>query len=241
MTDLKMNSKLSVIIPVYNEKSTIAEVLKKVKSVQLPIGKEIIVVDDGSRDGTSEIIKRENGQNEFVVYTSPINLGKGAAVRCGLEYVTGDIVIIQDADLELNPNEYPQLIQPILDGGIDVVYGSRFIHKAKRGSLAAILANRFLALLTNMLYRSKLTDIETAYKVFRKDIIKRVKLRCIGFEFEPEVTAKILRLGYKIKEVPISYHPRTVEEGKKIRWYDGVIAIYQLFKNRFVPLEAIST
>lgn len=234
-----MHTKLSIIIPVYNEESTIAEVLKKVRNVQIPVEKEIIVADDGSRDRTSDIVKEENKHNQFVVYTSPVNFGKGAAIRCGLEHVTGDIVIIQDADLELDPNEYPQLIQPILDGASDVVYGSRFIHKAKGGSLGARLANKFLVFLTNLLYRSKLTDMETAYKVFRTDTIKGIRLRCIGFEFEPEITSKVLRLRYKIKEVPISYHPRTVEQGKKIRWHDGFIAIYELLKNRFIPLNSI--
>lgn len=223
--------KLSVVIPVYNEQSTISEVIEKVR--QVPVDKEIIVVDDGSTDGTGDKLNIHVGDPIITVHKSMVNFGKGAAVRIGFEYAQGDAVIIQDADLELDPNEYPQLLEPIIKGEADVVYGSRFLNLKRKVKLINLLANRFLVFLTNILYGAKLTDMETAYKVFRIDVVKSLKLRSMGFEFEPEVTAKVLRNGYKIVEVPITYHPRTVEEGKKIGWKDGFKAIYYLFKFRF--------
>ncbi len=223
--------KLSVIIPVYNEESTIQEVLAKVRAVKLE--KEIIIVDDGSTDRTAEILQTEQTKDEItVVYNALINIGKGAAVRIGIEHVTGDIVIIQDADLELDPHEYIRLVQPIVQRKADVVYGSRF-KLNNQGTFKQIIANKCLTLVTNMLYGTHLTDMETAYKVFRADVLKAVRLRCVGFEFEPEITAKISRLGYIIHEIPIAYHPRTIEEGKKIRWWDGVMTLYCLIKYRF--------
>jgi glycosyltransferase involved in cell wall biosynthesis len=167
------------------------------------------------------------------VHFSRINFGKGAAIRVGLTYVTGDVVIIQDADLELDPNEYELLVNPILTGQADVVYGSRFLGLAPNIPRRTVWANKFLTWFTNVLYRSRLTDMETAYKAFRAEIITSMNLTCHRFEFEPEVTAKLLRLGYKIKEMPISYNPRTVEEGKKIGWRDGVIALWTLLQYRF--------
>jgi len=223
--------KLSVVIPVYNEKSTISEVIEKVR--QVPIEKQIIVVDDGSTDGTSEMLADHINDPIVTVHRSMVNFGKGAAVRVGFEYADGDAVIIQDADLELDPNEYPQLLKPIEDGLADVVYGSRFLNLKRKVKLINLIANKFLVFLTNLLYGAKLTDMETAYKVFRIDVVKSIKLKAMGFEFEPEVTAKVMKAGFIIAEVPITYHPRTVEEGKKISWRDGLKAVYYLFKYRF--------
>jgi dolichol-phosphate mannosyltransferase len=224
--------KLSVIIPVYNERETIAEVIERVKAVKL--NKEIIVVDDGSTDGTVEILRGQMEDGVLTVHESKINFGKGSAVRIGLKYVTGDIVIIQDADLELNPNEYYQLIRPILDGQTKIVYGSRFLRKNPGIPLLTLWANKFLVLLTNLLYQSSLTDMETAYKVFSADILNKIQLRCVGFELEPEITAKFLKAGLSIVELPIEYQPRTVKGGKKINWRDGIKAILTLVKYRFV-------
>jgi glycosyltransferase involved in cell wall biosynthesis len=223
--------KLSVIIPVYNEESTIDQVIDKVRLVDLPLDKEIIVVDDGSTDHTVEILERRQKDITFVHF-SRINFGKGAAIRVGLTYVTGDIVIIQDADLELDPNEYKLLLEPILSGEARVVYGSRFLKSNPNIPRRTILANRFLTWLTNLLYGARLTDMETAYKAFRAEVIRALPLKAHRFEFEPEVTAKLLKSGCRIKEVPVSYNPRTLEEGKKIGWRDGITALWTLVKYR---------
>lgn len=228
--------KLSIVIPVYNEESTISEVIDRVRGVELPgIEKEIIVTDDGSRDNTASIVasKCEQYADTVKVHTSLINLGKGAAVRFGIEFATGDIILIQDADLELNPEEYPALIAPLLRGDADVVYGSRFRGRANNIPLRSRLSNRFLTMLTNWLYGARLTDMATAYKVFPREVIKSLELRSARFEFEPEVTAKLLLAGYTIAEVPITYNPRSVQDGKKIGWIDGIEYIYTLFKYRF--------
>lgn len=221
---------LSVIIPVYNEESTITEVIERVASVELPIEKEIIVVDDGSTDNTVEVLRAGN-THLIHTHVSPTNSGKGSAVRIGIGLAKGDVMIIQDADLELDPNEYGRLIAPILSGQAKVVYGSRFLD-GNSIPFTRRVANKILTLITNLLFGTRLTDMETAYKVFTSEIVGTLNLTSTGFEIEPELTAKIARRGFKIVEVPISYQPRTVTEGKKIRWYDGLKAIFTLLKCR---------
>jgi len=229
--------RLSVIIPVYNEEQTIHEVLERVAAVDIgSLDKEIVIANDGSTDGTRRVIDERHLPADLPVhvYHSPINLGKGAAVRMGLAFATGDILLVQDADLELDPNEYTRLIAPLLEGRADVVYGSRFLEPTS-GSVAlkSRAANRFLTMLTNILFGGRLTDMETAYKVMRREALQGIRLRTVGFDIEPELTARLLRAGRRIVEVPISYNPRTADEGKKMRFIDGVDAIYTLLKCRF--------
>jgi glycosyltransferase involved in cell wall biosynthesis len=227
---------LSIVIPVFNEESTIERVLRKLLATSFPCRIEIIVVDDGSTDRTRELLDGLNRDNIFKVHTSLINLGKGAAVRFGLEYAEGDYVVIQDADLELDPEDILRLLEAVIGDGAEVVYGSRFKIRGASGARVpwfTILANRILTGYTNLLYRSRLTDMATAYKLVRADTMKSMDLRCIGFEFDPEITAKLLRLGHRIVEVPISYQARSLEEGKKISWKDGFKFIYYLTKYRF--------
>jgi len=229
--------KLSIIIPVYNEAQTIEQVVERVLAVDLAgLEREVLIVNDGSDDDTGRNIdaSRWRGDPGIRTFDNPINLGKGAAIRHGLRFATGDIILIQDADLELNPGQYMQLIQPILDGRTDIVYGSRFLEKTPHVRWRARAANRGLTMLANLLYGGRLTDMETAYKVFRREVLTGLRLRCVQFDFEPEFTAKVLRAGRKIVEVPIEYRPRRVDEGKKIRWTDGVDAAYTLLKLRFV-------
>jgi glycosyltransferase involved in cell wall biosynthesis len=228
--------KLSIIIPVYNEEQTISEVVERVRAVDIgAIEKEIIIANDGSSDGTRLSIDSSLWVSDprIKTYDNPINVGKGGAVRIGLKYATGDIILIQDADLELDPEEYGGLIAPILDGRTDVVYGSRFLKPTGRISLRTRVANKGLTLLTNVLFGGRLTDMETAYKVFRREALDGIRLRCVGFDFEPELTAKLLLAGRSIVEVPVRYNPRRADEGKKIRWTDGVDAVYALLKCRF--------
>ena len=227
--------KLSIIVPVYNEERTIAEVIARVLAVDLgAIEKEVIIANDGSHDETRHVIEASGWIRDprVRVYESPINLGKGAAVRLGLAFATGDVLLIQDADLELDPAEYGALLEPILAGQTDVVYGSRFSRRARGIPWRTRAANRFLTMLTNALFGVRLTDMETAYKVFRREAIKDLRLRCVGFDFEPEVTARLLAAGRRILEVPITYRPRRADEGKKIGWMDGVDAAYALIKCR---------
>jgi len=224
--------KLSVIIPVYNEESTIGRVIDEVYAAMPQVEKEIIVVDDGSTDRTTEVLEtRRTIVN--IIHCSRVNFGKGAAIRIGLTYVTGDMIIIQDADLELSPGEYSNIIGPILEGKADVVYGSRFLKPNPGIPFRTRLANAVLTWLTNLLYGGNLSDMETAYKAFRAGVIQGIPLECHRFEFEPEVTAKILKAGHRITEVPVSYCPRSVCEGKKIGWRDGWMAIRTLLKYRF--------
>lgn len=227
--------RLSVIIPVYNEEQTIHEVLERVAAVDLGgMAKEIVIANDGSTDGTRRVIDDRHLPPDLPVhvYHSPINLGKGAAVRMGLAFATGDILLVQDADLELDPNEYTQLIAPLLDGRADVVYGSRFLRPTSKVPLKSRVANRALTLLTNVLFGGRLTDMETAYKVMRREALLGIRLRTVGFDIEPELTARLLRAGRRIVEVPISYNPRSADEGKKMRFVDGLDAIYTLLKCR---------
>ncbi len=224
--------KLSVIMPVYNERETIKEILEKVKRVNLE--KEIIVVDDASSDGTAEVLKTISGNNPDIkiIYHSQ-NKGKGAAIRTALSYVTGDVIIVQDGDLEYDPQDYSKLMAPVVRGETDVVYGSRILGKGRKSYRRYYWGGRFLSWLTNVLYGVKITDEPTGYKIFRTEVLKGLDLRCQRFEFCPEVTAKICKRGYRILEVPISYCPRKIGEGKKIRWIDGLVAILTLFKYRF--------
>jgi glycosyltransferase involved in cell wall biosynthesis len=227
--------KLSIVIPVYNEEQTIAEVLDRVWAVDLGgMEREVIIANDGSSDGTRRAIDASRWISDPRVksYDCPINLGKGAAVRIGLKFATGDILLVQDADTELDPNEYGRLLAPILEGRTDIVYGSRFLEPTGRVGLRLRLANRLLTLLTNVLFGARLTDMETAYKVFKRETLDGVRLRCVGFDFEPEITARFLRAGRRIVEVPVAYKPRHVNEGKKIRWIDGFDAVYALVKCR---------
>jgi dolichol-phosphate mannosyltransferase len=227
--------KISVIIPVYNEESTIGEVIRKVLLVE--IEKEIIVVDDGSTDKTSEIVDDMKQKNVelITVHHSMINLGKGLAIRIGLKYASGDVVIIQDADLELDPQEYYQLVEPIRKGEADVVFGSRFLRKNPNIPFRSRFANFFLAGFANLLYGLHITDEATAYKVFRTEVIRNLPLRSRGFEFCPEVVAKLAKRRTRIVEVPIGFNPRSKTQGKKLHYFrDGIKAIWTLIKNRFV-------
>ncbi len=233
--------KLSVLIPVYNEERTLEEVVRRVRSIELP--KEIILVDDGSKDRSREILTRLQKEserapdplNEIRVFLQPHNQGKGAAFKVALDHARGEVIIIQDADLEYDPHDYPALLEPIERGLADVVYGTRF---AGGGAHRVLffwhsLGNRMLTLVSNMLTNLNLSDMEVGYKMFRAEVLKSIRLESNRFGFEPEVTLKLAKKGYRFYEVPISYHGRTYQEGKKITWKDGVSALYFMFRFRF--------
>lgn len=224
------NIRLTVVIPVYNERNTLKEIFQRVQAV--PILKEIIFVDDYSTDGTRDLLRQMEGDGVKVLYHEK-NSGKGAALRTGFQHASGHFVIVQDADLEYNPEEYPKLLQPILEGRADVVYGSRFSGERRNMMSLHRLGNQFLTFLTNVLYRASITDMETCYKLFKTDTIRSINIECNRFNFEPEITAKILRRKLKIVEIPISYSGRRFSEGKKITWRDGFAAIWALVKYRF--------
>lgn len=225
--------KVSVVIPVYNEVETIEEIISRVQTV--PLEKEIIIIDDGSTDGTSERLKQINHSqdNVKVIYHNQ-NRGKGAALRTGFGFVSGDVIIIQDADLEYNPKEYSKLLQPILDNRADVVYGSRFIGGPHRVLFFwHYVGNKFLTFLSNLLTNINLTDMETGYKAFKSQVLNDITFKSNRFGFEPEFTIKIAKRGYRIYEVPISYSGRNYSEGKKITWKDGIVAIFAILWFRF--------
>jgi len=224
---------LTVIIPVYNEARTIAEIVRRVKAVGAAA--EILIVDDGSSDGTRDILQSMAGDPLIRVVLHERNQGKGAAVRTGIQAARGDFCIVQDADLEYDPRDYPALIQPIEEGLADVVFGSRFLGGARRPILFwNMVANKILTLITNILYNNILTDMETGYKLFRRDIALGMPLHARGFEFEPEFTAKLMKRHVRIYEVPIRFTPREYSEGKKIKMKDAFVAVWSLFKYRFV-------
>ncbi len=225
---------LSVLVPAYNEKETIEQILDRVRAV--PIDKEIVVVDDGSTDGTRDILQRLAAADpKLRVVMQPKNRGKGAAIRTAIEHARGRICIVQDADLEYDPNDYPALVAPIVEGRAKVVYGSRPLHPENHYPFDKHrVASQLLTWFTNALYLCRITDEPTCYKVFDTDLLKSLPLRCEGFEFCPEVTAKVRRRGHRIVEVPIRYYKRSVEEGKKIRAKDAFVAFWTLLKHRFV-------
>ena len=224
---------LTVIIPAYNEINTIEEILSRVQAMDL--ASEILVVDDGSEDGTRDYLKMVDGQGPIRVIYHQSNQGKGAAVTTGMRNATGDVMIIQDADLEYDPRDYPALIKPIEEGIADVVYGSRFLGGPRRPTMFwHMVANKLLTLLTNILYDNILTDMETGYKVFRREVVQDMTIHARRFDFEPEFTAKVMKKKVRIFEVPISFNPRDYSEGKKIHIGDAFVAVWTLFKYRFV-------
>ncbi len=225
--------KLSVIIPIYNEIHTLEEIISRV--LKTGLADEIVLVDDGSIDGTRDIVEKYKGKDGFVVVMHEKNQGKGAAVRSGFKVAKGDIFLIQDADLEYDPREYAKLLVPLDEGLSDVVYGSRFLGASRRVAMFwHMVANKLLTLFTNILYNTILTDMETGYKVFKREVVEDMPLHAKRFDFEPEFTAKILKRKYKIFEVPITFNPRDYEEGKKIGLADAFQAVWTLVKYRFV-------
>jgi glycosyltransferase involved in cell wall biosynthesis len=244
--------RLSIIVPAYNEIDTIAEILRRVRAVDLKVSigfgpengseveleREVVVVDDGSTDGTRDALCQLESAKEVYIVLHEHNQGKGAAVRTGLRHASGDIMLIQDADLEYDPRDYPALLQPILEGRSQVVYGSRFRGGPTRAMFFwHMVGNRLLTLVTNVLYDSILSDMETCYKVLTRQVAEQLDLKASGWGFDPEITAQILRLGYRIYEVPITYTGREFHEGKKITWRDGLTVLWTLLKYRFAPMK----
>lgn len=239
--------KLSIIMPVYNEIETIAEIVRRVRAVQLivPVGygadnssvvafdREIVIVDDGSTDGTQEVLHALEGEPDVTIVVHERNQGKGRAVRTGLQHASGDVIVVQDADLEYDPRDYPALLQPIVEERAQVVYGSRFRGgPTKTMFFWHMIGNQFLTLVTNLLYNTILSDMETGYKAFTREVAEQLDLRARGWGFDPEITAQILKRGYRIYEVPISYTGREFGEGKKISWYDGLTVLWTLIRCR---------
>jgi glycosyltransferase involved in cell wall biosynthesis len=228
---------LSVIVPVFNERATVAEVIRRIRAVDLPVAVEVVVVDDGSSDGTDKVLAAL-GDSTVRVLSHAANAGKGAAIRTGMAACRGDLVLVQDADLEYDPQDWPKLLDPLLRGKARVVYGSRFTGERKNMLPLHWIGNRFLSLLTNVLYSSTLSDMETCYKLFDRQVLEGITIQSNRFDFEPEITAKVLRRGFRIYEVPISYAGREMTEGKKITWRDGFGAPKALVKYRFTRLDA---
>ena len=226
-----VNPVVSVVMPAYNERNTIEEIVRRVLAVPLRI--ELVVVDDGSTDGTRQALQTLQRELGFVLVLQAQNGGKGSALRAGFARVTGDIVVIQDADLEYSPEEYPALIELICDGRADVVYGSRFLGRHRVFLFTHYLGNKLLTLVTNVLYNTILSDMETCFKVMRAEVLRSFTLRSNGFGIEPELTAKIFKRGYRVYEMPITYEGRGYAEGKKITWRDGIVALWVLVKYRF--------
>jgi glycosyltransferase involved in cell wall biosynthesis len=226
--------KISILVPVYNEFLTLPLVVQRVLAAPLPerCTREIVIVDDGSDDGTTELLDQYKDSPLVVVHHSIVNMGKGAALRIGIAKSTGDVLLVQDGDLEYDPKDYVKILEPLVSGRAQVVYGSRFLNPVKGMKKRNWVANKILTLAANLLYGARITDEATAYKAFTREVAGAVSLRCVRFEFCPEFTAKVRRLGYSILEVPISYNPRGILEGKKIRWQDGVEALWTLIKYR---------
>lgn len=239
--------KLSIVMPVYNESGTLTEIVRRVRAVKLAVevgygiengsavefDREIVIVDDGSTDGTGDVLKKLEGEPDVIVAFHERNQGKGGAVRTGLQHASGDVLLIQDADLEYDPRDYPALLKPIVEGRSKVVYGSRFRGGPTRTMFFwHMIGNHFLTLVTNILFNTILSDMETGYKVFTREVAEQLDLRSRGWGFDPEITAQILKRGYRIYEVPISYTGREFEEGKKISWRDGLTVLWTLVRCR---------
>lgn len=229
--------KISILMPVYNEERFLTQILERVEAVDFcGLTKEIILVDDGSKDKSREIMAAYEGNPMYRVVYHPHNMGKGAALRTAIQHATGDLIVIQDADLEYDPKDYPELIQLILDDKADVVYGSRLSagKPVRAFNVLHYFGNKLLTLITNILYNTTLTDMETCYKAFKAEVIKPITIRSNRFDFEPEITAKVLKKNVRLYEAPISYFGRNFDEGKKITWRDGIVAVWTLVKYRFV-------